>query len=270
MSDPQATPTTGVRSTGAETAPQLVHPPQSGPWGGRDSPTWSYSEQGAKRFLVVLVGIELLLTAVYVFTQLVVPSWGFLGGVFNLGDDLSIPSWFSSTQLAALGATFLLAIHSRHSLSRVPVRLLALFALGAFYLSVDEGAGIHERVTRATSEADLTWLQFRGNHGGWIAIYAVLALVVILFAARLLRLLWSQHRHEASIAVIGMGMYLAGGVAIEIVGYEIAAGEQTAVDTVLVGAEELLEMAGVSVVLYAALLLALRVAAPPAADRRAP
>jgi len=93
---------------------------------------------------------------------------------------------------------------------------------------------------------------------------------VILFAARLLRLLWSQHRHEASIAVIGMGMYLAGGVAIEIVGYEIAAGEQTAVDTVLVGAEELLEMAGVSVVLYAALLLALRVAAPPAADRRAP
>ena len=86
----------------------------------RPAPSWSYTESSAARLLRVLLAVELLLVGVYLLTQLVVPTWGVVGSLFNLGEDQSVPSWFSATQLAAVAAAFLLATIGRDVAHRLP------------------------------------------------------------------------------------------------------------------------------------------------------
>ena len=252
--------------TAAESVSQGESPARRLP--SAEGPSWSYTERGARRLLIALVVIELSLMAVYLFTQLVIPSWGLLGSLFNVGLDQSVPSWFSTIQLAAVGATFLLAAHSNHSAIRLPAWLLVAAAVIGFYLSADEGAGIHERVTSAVDDADLNWMLFKDNHGGWIAVYAIAVVLAVALASKWLRLLWSECRYEAVIGLVGVVIYLVGGAVLEAVGYVVDPERGTVLETTLTAIEEFMEMAGVSIVLYAALLLALRVGTDPAVGPR--
>ena len=222
-------------------------------------PSWTYTRTGAGRLLGGLVAVEIGLIVVYVCTRLVVPSWGVLGSLFNVGLDQSLPSWFSAVQLAALGGAFLLAASANQADSGLPTALLVVMAALGLFLSADEGAGIHERITTAMSDADLDWLLFEGGHGGWVAVYAVLGVLAAVVAFRWLRLLWSTVRREAVLGAIGLAVYLTGAVVVEVLGYETESGATGALDVARIAVEELMEMAGASLLLYAALLLALHV-----------
>ena len=220
-------------------------------------PSWTYTPTGAVHLLGGLLAVEVVLIVVYVCTRLVVPSWGVLGSLFNVGLDQSLPSWFSTVQLAALGGVFVLAAVANQPGSGVPTGLLLVLAAVGCFLSADEGAGIHERITTAMSDAELDWLLFEGGHGGWVVVYAVLGALAAVVAFRWLRVLWSTVRREAVLGAIGLAVYLTGAVGVEVLGYETESGPTGTLDVARIAAEELMEMAGASLLLYAALLLAL-------------
>jgi hypothetical protein len=81
----------------------------------------------------------------------------------------------------------------------------------------------------------------------------VVALVVVIACRRTLRHGWRLHRTEALIAMVGAAIYVAGGAGLEVVGYELDTGTESTLDVVRIASEELLEMVGVTTILYAAL-----------------
>src|SRR5688572_27691230 len=120
--------------------------------------------------LGTLIAIEVLIVSIYVATTLS-SSPSQLRVLFNLDDEANIPSWFSSVQLFSIGAVLLLATASPLR-NRDHVRgLLAVLGAGFIFLSMDEAAVIHEKVT--TVLARVSWTpRFSGGHGIWIFVYA--------------------------------------------------------------------------------------------------
>lgn len=221
-----------------------------------------YSERDARAVAAWLITAELTLAAAYLLTAAVLPNvgWGPVALLFDIGRDLSIPSWFSSMQLFMVALVLLFAARNRHTSCPLTSRSLVVAAAAFAFLSADEGAGIHEQVTRVVRAAGLTGLLFRGSHGGWIAVYGVVVVLAAILAWRWLAVLWTCFRRETSIAAAGAVTYLTGAVGVEVLGYQFASGDESRVDAVRDALEELLEMAGVTLLLYAALLLALSVA----------
>lgn len=66
---------------------------------------FSYSAADARSLLAILLGIELVLVSAYVLTHIIAPgpSLGPLRNFLDVDRAVSIPTWFSSVQLFALG-----------------------------------------------------------------------------------------------------------------------------------------------------------------------
>ena len=82
---------------------------------------------------------------------------------------------------------------------------------------------IHENLTAIAKKLEICWLLFKGNHGAWITVYFIVAIAVVLLAARHFRLLWRYFRHETEIALSGAIAFVTGGVGFEIISYLIIA-----------------------------------------------
>lgn len=220
-----------------------------------------YNRKDANTLFGWLLASEAVLATIYLITAGVAPDvrWGPIGIWFDVDRDFSIPSWFSTVQLFLVGLVLLLTARNNRRRDDLPTRLLVSAGLVFVLLSADEGAGIHERITSVMARWGFTALLFRGDHGGWIGIYVAIAVILALMARRWLLVLWRDFRHESTIALLGAALYVTGAVVIEIVGYQFATGTKEFLDVVRNAAEELLEMSGVSVLLYATLLLGLRV-----------
>src|SRR5687768_11398051 len=99
-----------------------------------------------RRLLLALIGVELVIVSVYVVMALS-PAPSQLGVLFNLDEEANVPSWYSSMQLFMIGVILLVASSSP---LRVRDRLrsfVALLGTAFLFLSVDEAAAIHEKVT---------------------------------------------------------------------------------------------------------------------------
>ena len=76
--------------------------------------------------------------------------------------------------------------------------------------------------------------------------------------------MWQHFKPEAGVAAVGAAVYVGGAVGLEVVSYLLlASGVPADLYLLEVAVEEFLEMAGVSVILYAVLRFASRVTAPP-------
>ncbi len=230
-----------------------------------------YTERHARRTLYTLLAVELafLVASLVMFVAAPDVRWGPLAELLDVNRESSIPTWFSSTQLFVIGAALLLMARTARRDDGVP-GTFAMSGLLFVALSLDEGAGVHERISNGARALGLDWLLFEGRFGAWVVVYAIFALGLLIVGTRRLRELVRAFPREMRVATAGLAVLVAGAVGLEVLSYFLVTGEHAGWYRVEVAVEEFFEMSGVSLVLYAVLLAARRGAAPavPARERQ--
>lgn len=175
---------------------------------------------------------------------------GGLVGFFDVNDERSIPTWFSSLQLSL--AAVLLAAAAAKEKSRGGRDWAAWAALAALFalLSADEIAGIHEMVRRNLShKAKLSaYFKYSAVLAG-LAFAAPLAFLQLGFFKRLS----PRRRVQFTAAAV---IFLGGAVGVEIMAgkvYHLTGSTRAPMYVALYHLEELMEMAGVTLFIGAVL-----------------
>ena len=215
---------------------------------------------------LLFTGIALIVAASLVTTYLhyVLGYESVLGLVdqFDLDREGNLPAWFSAMMLTAcavlLFAIYLAKRRRRDAQTACWGGLAAIF----LYLSVDEASGLHE-LTFSLAHAffDLTGALY----GGWMIPFGALLLV---FAAFYLRFLLNLPRRFQVLFVLAGALYVGGAIGMELVSWEYrwsvmeatpgdfdakVAASKDMTYTLLVIAEETMEMLGAAVFLHALL-----------------
>lgn len=171
--------------------------------------------------------------------------------IFNVGDETSIPNWYSSAALAVSSA-LLAGVAATLRARKETKDLIAWAALSAIFalLSLDEIVGMHEVFSEHLHE-------YLHTSGAFRFAWAFPALVLVLFvgATYLPMLSRLTLRRRVQFIVAGL-LYVGGAVGMEMVGSKVfsAAGDQiTPLYTVCNHLEEFLEMIGI--VLFNAALI---------------
>jgi hypothetical protein len=219
----------------------------------------SYSPDDAKHLLLFLLGFEVLLVLGFCIVWIIAPGfkWGPISPLLDVDREASIPTWFSTIQLFAIGLLLLVQAKAAKQL-RI---YLFILGLGFLFLSVDEAAAIHEKVIDAAKRLKAGWLlrlTFNGSHGAWMVPYVFVGLVSLFVGYRPLLFIWRSFRREAALVAIGLVLFGLGGIGLEILSFEFeGAASDTAYNWTVAG-EEFLEMAGMSIVLYGFMLLGIK------------
>ena len=222
----------------------------------------SYSAAGATRLLTFLLACEILLVLSYCVVHILAPDvkWGPIKPLTDMNREPAIPTWFSTVQLFAISALLLFLARAVRQLRMY----LIIFGLGFMFLSMDEAAVIHEKIIDSTKRLEWQWLlslTFGGSHKAWMIPYLVLALIVSLICYRFFLLAWQRFRQEAFIVAAGLGIFAAGGIGLELLGFYFEDHPSEAPYAWAVAGEEFLEMAGMTVVLYGTLLFGIKIQA---------
>ena len=130
-----------------------------------------------RALLVVLLGVAAFLAAMHVLSN-VVSVFDVLLDHFDLNLEQSIPTWWSSVQLLALGVLLGLLALNQFDDDRRTTRSLYLGSLIAIFFSADEVATLHESLARAL-EGYGAIPRFSGDQGIWILVYGVLGLATL-------------------------------------------------------------------------------------------
>lgn len=198
-----------------------------------------------------LLTMDLLLVVLHVVSRwLVFNGERVFGRAFeghellDLDAEVSIPTWWQ--QLLVFGAAalgFLLARLARDAADD-RARYWTALACVLVFVSIDEGAEIHERLIEPMRSVF-------GITGGvlWFAWLipglAALAAFVAVFA----RFWWGLPRRPRTLLAVGGGLYLVGAVAFEMMGgaYESANVVHDMTYSMIIAAEEGFEMIGMTV-----------------------
>jgi hypothetical protein len=168
----------------------------------------------------------------------------------NLDEEISIPTWFQSTLLLLAGVlTALIALLSSRA-SRSYVRHWIVAAVALVLLAGDEMLAIHEMVIdpmRALLDVGGGLFYF-----AWIVPGAVVA---VAFAATYLRFLAHLPERIRKLFVVAGILYLTGALGLEALdgAYASSQGQDTLGYMLLTDLEEIFEMAGQLVLVYALL-----------------
>lgn len=190
--------------------------------------------------LVTLLAIDGALALAHVVVPL--SDIQILIGYFDVNQESSIPTWWSSIQLLALSFLLALVARANSDRDRGYGRLFWVGSATAVFFSADEVAMLHESITAALSRYDAV-PRFAGDHGIWIFVYGVVGIITLsLIMPGLIRFVRTEKR--ASIRFfVGGGLFVLGGVGVELVGYYV--------EPSLSLAEETLEMVGAAVMVWA-------------------
>lgn len=200
---------------------------------------FKFTPQDANRMLFILILLEVFLTL-----------------TFDLGKEASIPAWFSSMQLFLIGILFLFSKNwpKIHCIA-APYFLLFVGA-GFIFLSMDEAAALHEKITAALKHIE--WVpRFKGDHGIWIPAYFSMAIAMAVIGRRTIISGFKVYPRQAIIMLSGTIILLTGAVGLEIISYQYLRGsEYSYLYEVEVMVEEFFEMVGASLILYGTILCA--------------
>ncbi len=171
-----------------------------------------------------------------------------LVNLFNFNLEANIPTLYSACQLA-LAATLLLSVGVALKNTRRPCTAWIALAVLFLFLAIDEASSIHEQLTVITREALGTsgYLFF-----AWVIPYGIATLLLFLLFAKFLFDLPARTR---SLFVLSGAVYLAGAVGFEMLGgrYLTSPGATEVVYSVIYTLEELFEMTGIALFVYAIL-----------------
>jgi len=165
---------------------------------------------------------------------------------FNLDEEANLPTWYSAS--AILIASLLLGVIGlvKHRLREPYARHWLWLAAIFFYLSADEAARIHEMSEPFTSRLHFTGFFFYP----WIIGGALIVLVVGL---SYLRFLFHLPADIRALVVVAGSLYVGGALGVESIGARLDElyGFKNLKYSVVVSIEELCEMAGILVFIYA-------------------
>jgi hypothetical protein len=195
-----------------------------------------------KTFIYFQFGIVTLLVALGSFHYAYEGIYGEnlfmkLTSAFDVNVENSIPTVFSIFNLLCASILlFVIYSHSKIKAERIAFYWLIL-SLIFLYLSFDEGASFHERLSG--------FGLFRGTFLGprWIVYGAFFSLAVFLF---FIPFLWQIDRRTAALFVLSGSIYLAGALGLEYLGGFPARFEKDFANQALRVTEEAFEMYGIA------------------------
>ena len=205
----------------------------------------------AKRIFRVLISIVLILISLSLIGQFAKNVLGHerLLGFVQLTDvngERNIPAWFSSS-LLMLSAALLAVITAvkKSSADRYTSYWLGL-SLIFLYLSMDEAISLHERTIKPLR----TGLQATGFlYSTWVLLGAAFVSIFLLIY---LKFIGHLPRRTRLLFVLAGVMYVGGAVGIELIhGYYLESYGKDMIYALIATVEELLEMVGVVVFIYA-------------------
>lgn len=209
--------------------------------------------RSALKVLLSLIGLLLIANLAAVFFEHVLNHdyvHGFVP-MFDFNAEANVPAFYSSVALfisAILLGVISVGERRRHRPWRHWAGLASIF----LFLTVDEFSSLHEQLNTPVRET----LDTSGYlHFAWVVPYSILGLVLLFTYARfLLRL----PRHVAGLFMLSGSIFVTGAIGLEMVGSSIAAAESTHTGAyaLTTTAEELLEMVGVALFIYALLVYA--------------
>lgn len=169
----------------------------------------------------------------------------FLNPLFDFNTERNIPTLYSSLAIiiCAVLLSSIALIHKKLNLSYIPWVGLAIIFL---FLSIDETAQIHEKLTNPTRDA-LETPTSGLLRNAWIIPYAIFVLV---FFIAYLKFLINLPKKTMILFIISGGVFVLGALGFEAVaGLPELWGNRTVVNLIRT-CEELLEMVGIALFIY--------------------
>ncbi|MFW2438837.1 MAG: hypothetical protein ACN4GR_05640 [Arenicellales bacterium] len=214
------------------------------------------SGQSARKLLFVVIFVEICLVVGFLFISFLGEPSPVLYTIFNLSGEKNVPALFSSVQLLLVGIVFLSIAYQTKQQNYPSPLFFAILGAGFIFLSFDEFFSVHERITRMFVHNKMV-PRFKGDHGIWVAPYLFIGLVFFISTYGKFVAMWNKFRNETTLMAAGFMIFLAGAVGMEVIGYQYLMDESSPryLYKLEVAIEEFLEMMGISIVLYGAILL---------------
>jgi len=201
------------------------------------------------KLLWVLISLEIFLVIIYL---LGIVFKGHAFSPFDLNGQMTIPSWLQALQLFLIGLLSLSLVFTGGHSSKPPTRIFALtVAILFLYASVDELFKL-----RLTLHTLLPIIAYRH----WLGIYLGIGVTAFILFCRDFIGLWRFHPKSILIMVLGISIFVFGGLGLEILRNELFAvvellvGQGSSIPWLVekfrVAAEEFSEMLGESLILY--------------------
>lgn len=168
---------------------------------------------------------------------------------FDLDGEVSIPTWYSSSQLLVSGLFILSSLKFRRTISPRP-GFYFLVGLGLIFLSADEAASIHEKLTPLSAKYAHFVPLINGNQGAWITIYGVIFASAVLLNINSILVMWKNYREPLLIFIAGLSVLVSGAVLMEITMYYSLLPSKV-LQLIL---EEFMEMTGGSLILISSFI----------------
>jgi hypothetical protein len=220
-----------------------------------NSLTIRFQKEDAIKMLKGLIIFEFLLLVVYVFLHIIfaTASQGHLHVFFDFDNEFSLPTWFSSMQLFAFALLL-------YAFSRLTEEYRWFYVLGSAilcFLSIDEFASIHERITLIAQSNDIGFLKsiMIGGHGAWIIPYIILGIIIILVTLKPVIAIYRRNTRGFFIVAAGLAIFIFGVIGLEIISYGPSNNNSESIYTIVVLIEEICEMFGISLAIYGVLLI---------------
>ncbi|WP_209402303.1 hypothetical protein [Pseudozobellia sp. WGM2] len=169
--------------------------------------------------------------------------------LFDFNEETNIPTFYSS--LTLLACSLLLYYIYRSKILKDYSAKSWLMLSGVFlFLGIDEMASIHEQIMVLLQNS----FEFTGVfYYAWIIPYGI---AIIISAIVYLPFLWSLPKQIKALFILSACLFIGGAVGVEIIGgqHDEMYGKHNLTYSLLYTIEELLEMIGVAIFLYALLV----------------
>ena len=219
-----------------------------------------------KRAAQVLILAVLCLTFASLAAQFIIYIWGREGYLallqtFNVGEDANIPTWYSSVTLLLCSILLAVIAAAKKTHGDRYTRHWAVLSVVFVFLSIDEVATIHEKFSTEPLGFDTGGFLYGLFHPTWVIFGIIFVLVVLL---SYLRVLASLPRKTRYLFLVAGALFVAGALGMEALSgrlihsygggnFENLSDATKIVVALQTAIEELLEMSGIVIFVYALL-----------------